>query len=99
MRTMGAVRDFADRPVPDDVLHDILDHARFAPSGGNQQPWHVIIIDDPAVKLAIRELIQLGFREYAAHVSSSADVRTCRARPCGGRYRDPMHVKLATLSL
>ena len=68
MRTMGAVRDFADRPVPDAVLHDILDHARFAPSGGNQQPWHVIIVDDPAVKLAIRELVQLGWREYAAHV-------------------------------
>ena len=70
MRTMGAVRDFTDRPVADDVLHDILDHARFAPSGGNQQPWHVIIIDDPAVKVAIRELVQLGFREYAAHVQA-----------------------------
>ena len=70
MRTMGAVRDFADRPIPDDVLHDILDYARFAPSGGNQQPWHVIILDDPAVRLAIRELVQLGFREYAAHVQA-----------------------------
>ncbi|MEP6661204.1 MAG: nitroreductase family protein [Acidimicrobiales bacterium] len=70
MRTMGAVRDFADRPVPDDVLHDILDHARFAPSGGNQQPWHVIIVDDPAVRLAIRQLVQLGWREYAAHVQA-----------------------------
>ena len=70
MRTMGAVREFVDRPVPDDVLHDILDHARFAPSGGNQQPWHVIIVENPAVKLAIRELVQLGFREYAAHVQA-----------------------------
>lgn len=70
MRMMGAVRDFTHRPVPDEVLHDILDHARFAPSGGNQQPWHVIVIDDPAVRLAIRELVQLGFREYAAHVQA-----------------------------
>lgn len=70
MRTMGAVRDFADRPIPDEVLHDILDNARFAPSGGNQQPWHVIIINDPNVKVAIRELVQLGFREYAAHVQA-----------------------------
>ncbi len=70
MRTMGSVRDFTDRQVPDEVLHDILDHARFAPSGGNQQPWHVIVLDDPAVRLAIRELVQLGFREYAAHLQA-----------------------------
>lgn len=85
MRTMGAVRDFADRPVPDAVLHDILDHARFAPSGGNQQPWHVIIVDDPAVKLAIRELVQLGWREYAAHVRAGVRPFAPGSTGCGAQ--------------
>ena len=35
MRTTAAVREFTDDPLPDDVLHRILDNARFAPSGGN----------------------------------------------------------------
>jgi nitroreductase len=90
MRTMGAVRDFADRPVPDDVLHDILDHARFAPSGGNQQPWHVIIVEDPELRLEIRQLVQLGFREYAAHVQ--AGIRPFAPGPDGVWH--PSHIDL-----
>jgi len=36
MRTTFAVREFTDDPLPDPVLHRILDDARFAPSGGNR---------------------------------------------------------------
>ncbi|MBO0894185.1 MAG: nitroreductase family protein, partial [Acidimicrobiales bacterium] len=39
LRTTGAVRVFTDDPVPDEVVWRILDTARFAPSGGNRQPW------------------------------------------------------------
>jgi hypothetical protein len=42
----GAVREFEEREVPDDVLYGILDVARFAPSGGNRQAWRVIVIKD-----------------------------------------------------
>ena len=37
MRTTAAVREFTDDPLPDEVLHTILENARFAPSGGNRQ--------------------------------------------------------------
>jgi len=37
MRTTAAIREFTDDPLPDEVLARILDHARFAPSGGNRQ--------------------------------------------------------------
>ena len=33
MRTTFACREFTDDPVPDEVLHRILDVARFAPVG------------------------------------------------------------------
>jgi nitroreductase len=67
MRTTPATRAFTDEPVPDEVLYRMLDHARFAPSGGNRQGWSVIVLKDPAVRLRIRELYQLGWREYVAH--------------------------------
>ena len=41
MRTTFAARDYTDRPLDDATLHRILDHARFAPSGGTAG-WHVI---------------------------------------------------------
>jgi nitroreductase len=70
MRTAPATREFTDEPVPDAVLHRILDHARFAPSGGNRQGWGVILLRDPAVRAAVRDLCVLGWREYVAHVEA-----------------------------
>ena len=50
MRTTFACREFSEEPVPQDVLHRIIDNARFAPSGGNRQGWRIINITDPAKK-------------------------------------------------
>ena len=33
--------------MPDEVIERMLEHARFAPSGGNRQGWHVIVVRDP----------------------------------------------------
>jgi nitroreductase len=68
MRTTPATREFTDEPVPDEVLHAILDVARFAPSGGNRQGWQVIVLQDPAIRARIRDLYVLSWREYMAHV-------------------------------
>jgi nitroreductase len=67
MRTTPATREFTDDDLPDDVLYDILDSARFAPNGSNRQAWKVIVVRDPATKERIAELYELGMREYAAH--------------------------------
>jgi nitroreductase len=66
MRTTGAARNFTDDPLPDDVLERILDNARFAPSGGNRQGAHIIVIRDRATREALAELTTTGARRYAA---------------------------------
>jgi nitroreductase len=68
MRTTPATRAFTDEPVDDAVLRRMLEHARFAPNGGNRQGWRVVVLRGSAVRLRIRELYQLGWREYAEHV-------------------------------
>lgn len=67
LRTTGSVRDFTDRPVTDDVLSAILDDARFAPSGGNRQAWHVIVVRDPGRRETLRDLYLDGWHDYVAH--------------------------------
>ena len=69
-RTTPATRAFTDEAVPDAVVHRILDHARFAPSGGNRQGWRVVLLRDRAIRRRIRELYSLGWREYMAHVDA-----------------------------
>jgi nitroreductase len=70
MRSTSAARDFTSEEVDDATLHRVLDAARHAPSGGNQQPWTVIIIRDGTIREALRDLVRLGWREYAAHLAA-----------------------------
>jgi nitroreductase len=64
IRTTGAVRAFTDEPVDDDVLRDVLDDARFAPSGGNRQPWRVAVVRDPDIRTRMGALMRPIWDEY-----------------------------------
>jgi len=68
LRTTGSVRHFNAEAVADDVVYAILDDARFAPSGGNRQAWHVIVVHDPAVRRAVRDLYLDRWHDYVAHL-------------------------------
>ena len=52
-----SIRDFTDQPVPDEVLHQILEAGTWAPSAGNMQAWEFVIVKDAAKK---KELAGLG---------------------------------------
>src|SRR5262245_45117767 len=70
MLTTPSTREFTDDPLPDDVLYDILDSARFAPNGGNRQARKVIVVRDADTKRRITDLYDLGMREYVAHAAA-----------------------------
>ncbi len=40
-----SIRKFTSGTVPDDTLREILEAAMSAPSAGNQQPWHFVVIN------------------------------------------------------
>lgn len=66
LRTTGAVRRFSDTPVERSTVLAILDSARFAPSGGNRQPWRVAVIERPANRRHLAGLMQPVWDEYVA---------------------------------
>jgi nitroreductase len=66
MRTTHAVRDFTDDPLPDEILARILDNARFAPSGGNRQGGHVVVVRSQETRERLVELTATGARRYIA---------------------------------
>lgn len=66
LRTTGAVREFDPVAIDDDVLHRILDTARFAPNGGNRQAWKVVVVKDPSVRLALRDAYLPAWYDYLA---------------------------------
>jgi nitroreductase len=69
MRTTFACREFTDEPVPDDVLYDILDVARFAPTGGNRQGQRVIVVRDRDVRRQLADLCRQPMAGYMAQAS------------------------------
>src|ERR1043166_7443560 len=56
MRTLRAVRRLRPDPIPDEVLRRLLEAATWAPTGGNRQPWRVIVVKDPVRKQRLGEL-------------------------------------------
>jgi nitroreductase len=64
LRSNGAVRGFTDQPVADETVAAILDDARFAPSGGNRQPWRVAVVKDAAIRREMGELMRPIWYEY-----------------------------------
>jgi len=70
MRATFAAREFTGDPLPEETLGKILDHARFAPSGGNRQGWRVVVVRDPATKRALADLSGFAAKRYAAQVKN-----------------------------
>src|ERR1700685_3289751 len=68
LRTTGSVRAFTSQLVSDELLWSILDDARFAPSGGNRQAWHVIVVHDERTRSALRDLYLDAWHDYVGHL-------------------------------
>ncbi|MEM1132608.1 MAG: nitroreductase [Pseudomonadota bacterium] len=44
VRTRRSIRHFLDKPVDLEVLRAAMETAQYAPSGGNLQPWHAVVL-------------------------------------------------------
>ncbi len=56
MFSMRAIRRLKPDPIPDADIRAILEAAVCAPSGGNSQPWHFLVLRDEAARAKLGEL-------------------------------------------
>ncbi|MGZ6778770.1 MAG: nitroreductase family protein [Mycobacterium sp.] len=82
MRTTGAVREYTGDALPDKVLERILDNARFAPTGGNRQGNHVIVVRDPQMREDLIDCTIPGAKRYIAQLRNGEGPWN-PVRPCG----------------
>jgi nitroreductase len=66
LRTTGAARRFTAEAVDRATVGAILDDARFAPSGGNRQPWRVAVVEDQLLRRQLAALMRPVWDEYLA---------------------------------
>jgi nitroreductase len=83
-------RKFLPNPVPQKAVRDIIDKARWAPSGGNLQPWHLYavtgdtltaLLDDVARKMQVTPRGESP--EYRVYPESLKDLYQARRFKCG----------------
>ena len=70
MRSTFAVREFTADSLPNEVLYEILENARFAPSGGNRQGNRVIIVRDKDARLELAKFGEPATKKYVAQVEA-----------------------------
>ncbi len=49
IHTRRSIRQYTDQPVSDETVEELLKAAMMAPSAGNEQPWHFIVIRDRSI--------------------------------------------------
>jgi len=92
IRTRRSIRAFKPDPVPRDVLNDLLEVARQAPSGTNIQPWHIhVVMGDGRNKLVDAVLQHRDkYREQGAPDSFSEF-------PRAAKRKEPYTTRMRTL--
>ncbi|MFT7599679.1 MAG: nitroreductase [Acidimicrobiales bacterium] len=66
MSTLRAVRRLRPDPIPGDVLERVLQAACWAPTGGNVQPWRVVVVRDPGRKRKLQDVYEPEWARYSA---------------------------------
>ncbi len=66
LRRLRAVREFTGEPVAREQIEQILEVGRWSGSGGNRQPWNVVVVRDAGLRG------QMG--EWGARPAANADV-------------------------
>ena len=78
IRTLLAVRQYRDTPVPDAVVRRIVEAGRLTGSGMNRQPWHFIVVRDSDTLRRLGALASSG--PYVAQAPLAIVVATDRSR-------------------
>jgi nitroreductase len=60
IRKRREIREYLDKPVPEECIQEILEAGRLAPSSKNSQPWHFIVIKDKTTLKQISDLTPTG---------------------------------------
>jgi nitroreductase len=76
IKARGSIRSYKDKPIPKQVLLDILEAARMAQSADNRQPWEFIVVTDLAIR---KKLAQAAGNQ--SFVGEAATVVVCLANP------------------
>jgi nitroreductase len=101
VQTQRTIRAFKPQAVPEVTIREVIELAKLAPSNGNTQPWHIVVVSGDAkeqLKAAIRKEIEEGIKPYPVFPPGGSGLKGVykdRQRACGFKYYASMDVDRA----
>jgi nitroreductase len=81
IRTVLAVRQFRDQPIPEPIVKQIVEAGHLTASASNWQPWHFIVIQNKETLRQLGTLATTG--PYIAHAPLAIVVGIDKSSPLG----------------
>ncbi|MDY6971584.1 MAG: nitroreductase family protein [Thermodesulfobacteriota bacterium] len=88
-----SIRDFQEKEVPDELLQQILECVRWAPSWANTQCWEVIVLKARAGKERLRETLPEMNPARSAVMQAPVVLALCGKLETSGYYKDKVTTK------
>jgi|SRR5690349_5099090 len=79
VRTVLAVREYQDKPIPHEVMRRVAEAAHLTASAGNRQPWHFVVVEDKHTLREIASLVRTG--PYIANAAAAVVVAVDKETP------------------
>lgn len=88
-----SVRNFEDRPVPEDLLQTVLEAVKWTPSWANTQCWEIVVIKDPEVKARVQEAVPKSNPAFKSIVNAPVVLALCARLNDSGYYKNAVTTK------
>jgi len=82
-----SVRQYRDKPVPEDVLNKVLEAARWAPSWANTQCTRYVVVRDPEIKILLADCLNKGNPSTEAIKNAPIVIVACAELGRSGYYK------------
>jgi nitroreductase len=93
IRERRSIRRFQEKDIPEEVLTNVLEAARWAPSWANTQPWEIVVVKDQSIKEHIQETVSPRNPSSLAIVNAPVLLVICGRLKKSGYYKDSYPTK------
>ena len=69
------IRNFSERPISEESIHNCIKIASMAPSGANHQPWHFVAVSSETIKKKIRHAAEIEEKKFYASINNDEWIR------------------------
>ena len=91
-----SIRRYQEKDIPDDVLNNILEAARWAPSWANTQAWEFVVVKDRSIKEKIQATVNNRNPSYLALVNAPVLLIVCGQLKKSGYYNEQYPTKFGS---